>query len=300
MSTRSSIECARRLEGTRFAQRSGALAEFAAVACQQIVGVDQQIEVALVKFSQRAADGRVRLRVTLRFYSESEPQQHAKSVRVQCYRRFRSTREAISCPRRDRRSRETSSTSGGGGRPALSRPRRCRRRNLRGRFAPPHACGLPEVRDRRRLPPQQSATPREERARSACGLMPMRRSQRPESFRASLIGHKISDVLIQNDRERIDRSRRHARAIRRFQPFDDALQRHHGVQTGLTHGFGRMIVWLKLDSPSQGDMEPMLLTTMRHDRDGINGLAVISSFVACPAGPSRATAPSGGNRFIRR
>jgi hypothetical protein len=44
----------------------------------------------------------------------------------------------------------------------------------------------------------------------------------------------------------------------------------------------------------------MLLTTMRHDRDGINGLAVISSFVARPAGTSRATAPSGGNRFIRR
>jgi len=44
----------------------------------------------------------------------------------------------------------------------------------------------------------------------------------------------------------------------------------------------------------------MLLTTMRHDRDGINGLAVISLFVACPAGPGRVEAPSGGNRFIRR
>ena len=47
-------------------------------------------------------------------------------------------------------------------------------------------------------------------------------------------------------------------------------------------------------------MKPMLLTTMRYDRGGINGIAVIPSVVVCLAGPGRTGTPSGEHRFIRR
>ena len=55
-----------------------------------------------------------------------------------------------------------------------------------------------------------------------------------------------------------------------------------------------------LKSPLQGDCKPMLLTTKRSYRDGMNGLAVIPSVVMCFAGLGRACAPSGEHRFIRR
>lgn len=44
----------------------------------------------------------------------------------------------------------------------------------------------------------------------------------------------------------------------------------------------------------------MLLTTMRYDRDGKNGIAVLPSVVVCLAGTGRAGRASGEHRFLRR